>query len=188
VGDTLTVTPSAEHDGDWSVELEYRGGAVTTPFGEWIAAGQPVRFTWHHWVPAISWHLVHVAWDSTTTPRSDPAAITRALGGTPVASSDTSMLDLTWYRPPDKRVPQANVLTGAAADVALPAGRYVLRTIADDAVRVYIDDRLVLDDWEPGESRVREVAFTSTGRQKFRVEHLQLDGWYELRLDIVPER
>ncbi len=187
VGDTLTVTPAADHMGDWSVELEYHGGAVTTPFGERIAARKPVRFAWRHWVPAITWHLVHVAWDSTTTPRTGAAAITRALGGTPVASSDTSVLDLTWYRPPDQQVPQANVLTGATADVALPAGRYVLRTIADDAIRVYIDDKLVLDDWTPGESRVRETSFTSMGRHQFRVEHLQLDGWYELRVDIVRE-
>ena len=64
----------------------------------------------------------------------------------------------------------------------------MVRTIADDAVRVYIDDRLVLDDWAtPGESRVREATFEGTGTHRIRVEHLQIEGWYELRVDIVRE-
>jgi hypothetical protein len=68
--------------------------------------------------------------------------------------------------------------------VYLSPGRYYLRTIAADAIRVYVDDQLVLDDWTPGESHAKEVAFQATGEHRFRVEHLQLDGWYELRLDI----
>ncbi len=68
--------------------------------------------------------------------------------------------------------------------VTLAAGRYLLRTISDDAVKVYLDDRLVLDDWTPGESHAKEATFTATGSHRFRVVHLQIDGWYELRLDI----
>jgi PA14 domain len=106
-----------------------------------------------------------------------------------VAQLDTNRLDLTWYGPPRKAIPQTNVLTQATATMKLAPGRYLLRTIADDAIRVYIDDKLVLDDWTPGESHVKEVLFQATGEQHFRVEHLQLDGWYELRLDIerVPQ-
>ena len=69
----------------------------------------------------------------------------------------------------------------------MPPGRYVVRTIADDAVRVFVDGRLVVDDWAvPGESRVREATFDATGTHRVRVEHLQVEGWYELRVDIVP--
>ena len=63
-------------------------------------------------------------------------------------------------------------------------GRYVLRTIADDAIRVYIDGKLVLDDWTPGESHAKSAVFQSTGDHQFRVVHMQHSGWYELRLDI----
>jgi len=44
----------------------------------------------------------------------------------------------------------------------------------------------VIDDWTPGESRVREVAIPIAANASLRVEHLQLDGWYELRVDIEP--
>jgi hypothetical protein len=183
---TLTVTPMAGRENDFGIVLEYRGSAVVTRFGERIPAGKPVRFSWHRYLPAASWHVSFVPYDSARTPRGDPAAISRALQGTAVATLDTSRLDLTWYAPPRKTIPQANVLTLATADIRLTPGRYLLRTISDDAVRVYIDDKLVLDDWIPGESHAKSVAFQATGLHHFRVEHLQLDGWYELRLDLEP--
>ena len=178
------VTPAAGRDTDFRIEMEYRGGAVTTSFGERIGAGKAMRFEWRRFVPTATWHVAFVPFDSTKTPRNDAAAITRAFQGAPVATLDTNRLDLTWYGPPKKVIPQANVLTEATATVTLAPGRYILRTIADDAIRVYVDDKLVLDDWVPGESHAKEVLFQSTGSHRFRVEHLQLDGWYELRLDI----
>jgi len=138
-------------------------------------------------VPRAVWHLRFVPWDSTRVPRTDPAAITRALEAPPVATLDTGRLDLTWYAPPSKAIPQADVLTGGTATLHLAPGRYTLRTIADDAVRVYVNDVLVLDDWIPGESHARTAVFEASGDDRIRVEHLQLGGWYELRLDIDKE-
>jgi len=184
VGDTLIVTPAAGRNADYRVELEYRGVATTSPFGERIAADAPVRFGWGRYLPAASWHLRFVAWDSVAAPRTDDTAVARALAGAELAAIDTTRLDLTWYAPPNKSIPQARLLTEATSTVTLAAGRYVLRTISDDAVKVYLDDQLVLDDWTPGESHAKEASFTATGSHRFRVVHLQVDGWYELRLDI----
>jgi parallel beta-helix repeat protein len=184
VGDTLTVTPAAGRENDYRVELEYRGAAITTTFGEHVPAGRAVPFGWSRFEPASRWHVKFVAWDSTAAPFGSAAAITRALAAPALATLDTNRLDLTWYGPPRRTIPQARVLTQAIDTVHLAPGRYVLRTIADDAIRVYLDGRLILDDWVPGESHVKEVPFTATGTHQLRVEHLQVDGWYELRVDI----
>jgi parallel beta-helix repeat protein len=183
---SLVVTPAPGRAGNFGVELEYRGAAVVSRFGERGAQGAPVRFGWHRFVPTADWHLAFFRYDSATAPRNDPAAIARALRGAPLATLDTNRLDLSWYGPPRKAIPQANVLTVATAAITLAPGDYTLRTIADDAVRVYVDDRLVLDDWVPGESHAKAVVFHATGLHHFRVEQLQLDGWYELRLDLEP--
>jgi hypothetical protein len=97
---------------------------------------------------------------------------------------DTTHLDLTWYRPPRTEIPQAGVHTTARGVVKLAPGRYMLRTVADDAVWVFLDGVMILEDSVPGESRVREVEFTATGTHELRVEHWQKDGWYELRVDV----
>src|SRR5690606_27794213 len=101
-----------------------------------------------------------------------------------VATMDTTRLDLTWYRPPRPDIPLASIRTTARGTVTLVPGRYLLRTIADDAVWVSIDDRVVLEDVIEGESRVKEVEFTATGTHQLVVQHVQREGWYELRLDI----
>ncbi|MGH7581949.1 MAG: NosD domain-containing protein [Gemmatimonadales bacterium] len=186
MGDTIAITPAAGRDGDFALDLEYRGAAVVTPFGVEYPAGAAVPFGWRRFVPAADWHLKFVAWDSTTAPLGDREAISRALGGPGVATLDTTRLDLTWYGPPIKAIPQSHVLTGATATLHLAPGKYMIRTISDDAIRVYVNDALILDDWNPGESHVKEVEFRATGSDRFRVEHVQLDGWYELRLDILP--
>ena len=182
-GDTIVVTPAAGRDGDFSVELEYRGATTVSRFGEPAAAGVPVRFGWSRFVPEAVWHVTFAAIDSTAIVQ--PAGVPPAAA--PTAAIDTSRLDLMWYRPPRPGIPQSRVLTEATARVRLAPGRYRLRTIADDAARVFVDGRVVLDDWTPGESRAKEVTVELGGEHTFRVEHLQLDGWYELRLDIERE-
>lgn len=184
IGDTLVVVPAADRDTDYRVELEYHGVATTSPFGERIAAGAPVRFGWGRYLPAASWHVRFVAWDSVAAPRTDASAIARALAGAEVVAIDTTRLDLTWYAPPKQRIPRERLLTEATATVSLAAGKYLLRTIADDAVKVYLDGTLLLEDWTPGESHAKAATFTATGTHTIRVVHLQVDGWYELRLDI----
>ncbi|HRP07460.1 MAG TPA: right-handed parallel beta-helix repeat-containing protein [Gemmatimonadales bacterium] len=175
VGDTLVVVPTGGREHDWKVELEYTGQRFfITPFGDAIAAGIPWRFGWERFEPRIEWHLEF-----------------RAIGREPflpdvpvVATRDTARLDLTWYRPPKSAIPQASVRTTARGTVTLAPGRYIIRTIADDAVWVSIDGSTVLEDPVEGESRVKEVEFVATGRHEIVVQHVQREGWYELRLDI----
>ncbi len=65
VGDTLAVTPAAGREGDYRVELEYRGGAVTSPFGEHTVAGVPVRFSWTRYLLPMTWAVTFAGTDST---------------------------------------------------------------------------------------------------------------------------
>ncbi|HEU4830440.1 MAG TPA: NosD domain-containing protein, partial [Gemmatimonadales bacterium] len=184
VEDTLIVTPAAGRENDFSVELEYRGAATVSRFGDSVPAGRPVRFGWERYRPSATWTVRFVPLDSAAATPSDTAMVASLLRRTEAAGLDTARLDLMWYRPPVKEIPQAHVLTEATASIRLGRGRYRLRTIADDAIRVYVDGRLLIDDWTPGESRVRETLVPLGGTHAIRVEHLQLDGWYELRLDI----
>ena len=95
-------------------------------------------------------------------------------------------LDFMWYRPPAAYafLPQSNWSLSATGTVDLPRGVYSLRTISDDAVRVWIDDVLAIDNWTPHESQV-DYAPLSAGPHELRVEYRQVDGWVELRVDIV---
>ena len=68
--------------------------------------------------------------------------------------------------------------------MTLGPGLYTLRTISDDAVRVWVDGKLVIDHWTPHESAI-DAAPIAAGHHEIRVEYYQVDGWTEFRLDIL---
>jgi alpha-L-fucosidase len=89
-----------------------------------------------------------------------------------------------WYRPTISQLPREHISLKATGTVTLPAGAYALRTISDDAVRVWVDGALLIDNWTPHESAV-DVAPLGAGRHELKVEYVQVGGWTELRLEIL---
>jgi parallel beta-helix repeat protein len=126
------------------------------------------RFSYGRFEPSINWS-VRFSVDSPTAP---VRAVPR--------------LDFMWYRPPTTYafLPQSNWSLTASGAVHLGPGTYSIRTISDDAVRVWLDSVLVIDAWKPHESQVDYAPITA-GEHKLRVEYRQVDGWVELRVDIV---
>lgn len=164
----LTLGPA----GGWKV-VSKRGIAVITaesgrigdtitlaPFpdssGDWSLTleSRGRRFSYERFEPAINWE-VRFADSVQTRPR----------------------LDLMRYGP-------NNWSLEASGSVTLPDGSYSIRTISDDAIRVWVDGTLVIDAWTPHESQV-DYAPLGPGRHALRVEYRQVDGWVELRLDII---
>ena len=168
MNDTIIVSPARTAWHDWQLTLEYSGGLVVTPAGDTVRAGLPVRFSYSVFEPAQRWI----------------ARIRGLADGALLDSLEVPRLDVMWYRPREPKIPLTNWSLDATSTVTLDEGSYTLRTISDDGVRVWVDGRLVIDDWTPHESRV-DVAPLSGGRHALRVQYQQLDGWAELRLDIL---
>jgi parallel beta-helix repeat protein len=184
VGDTVSVTPAADSTGDWELALEYRGGATVSPRGEPKAAGVPYRFSYGRFEPHQEWAARFFAWSDSTDPRSHAEAFAALLRSAPLLERRASRLDLEWYRPLIRELPQERWALEATSSVTLPPGDYTLRTISDDGVRVWVDGSLVIDRWSLHESALDAAPLTA-GRHELRVQYFQVDGWVELRLDIV---
>ena len=181
-GDTLIVTPA--NNDDWQLDLEYRGEATVSPRGERRAANTPYVFSYRHFEPAANWTTRFFTWSDSTDPRTHANAFTRLLETSPLMTQQAPRLDYMWYSPTIKGLPQAKFAVVAIGRVALSPGTYTLRTISDDAIRVYVDGKRVIDDWTPHESAV-DVAPLAGGTHELRVEYYQVDGWTELRLDVL---
>lgn len=184
IGDTITVTPRPDSSGDWEITLEYNGAATVSPRGAQLAAGRPYSFSYQRFEPVVDWTARFFKWtDSITDPRKSPAAMTALLQSPPILTKHLPRLDYVGYRAlPD--LPRENFALEATSSVDLAPGEYTLRTISDDAVRVWLDGTLVIDNFTPHESAV-DFASLSGGRHEIRVQYYQGDGWYELRVEIV---
>ncbi len=75
--------------------------------------------------------------------------------------------------------------TLATARVALPAGEWIVRTASDDGIRLWVDDRLVIDDWTHHATRTHEAPLRVEAAREhvLRVEHFELDGAAALRVE-----
>jgi hypothetical protein len=181
-GDTIRVTPEPGDATDWNLELEYRGEATLSPRGVWQAAGEPRRFGYGRFEPTARWNVRYFRWTQVDTARRAPADA--AFAGSPFLERREPRLDYMWYRPAIPDLPGDHWALEARTTLDLPPGDYTLRTISDDAVRVWVDGRLVIDNWTPHESEVDHAPVTG-GRHDVRVRYAQVDGWTELRVDIV---
>ena len=175
VPDTLAVTPRLDSLGNWAV--------ILTSVGE--GRRPPIQFAYSRFDPVIDWTERIFSWSDSTDPRAQPGAFAALLESTPMVERHAPRLDFVWYRPTIPGIPATKWALEAMGTVELPAGLYTVQAISDDAVRVWVDEKLVIDNWTPHESRV-DVAPLAAGRHRLRVQYVQIDGWAELRVEILP--
>ncbi|PYO08963.1 MAG: hypothetical protein DMD30_06900 [Gemmatimonadetes bacterium] len=188
VRDTILVTPRSGSVGDWDLTLESIGAATISPRGERRTAGTPYRFSYSRFEPLIDWSVRFYKWsDSTRNLRKEPASPAAFSTATPILSLNAPRLDFEGYRAPRAEVPREFFALEATGSVDLAPGEYTLRTISDDAIRVWVDSVLVIDNWSPHESAL-DFAELRGGHHGIRVQYYQADGWYELRVEIVRGR
>ena len=184
VPDTISVTPGRTAGTDWELVVEYQGAATVSPRGVHHAAGTPIRVAYARYEPAVRWTARLFAWSDSTDPRSQPDAFAALLRGAPLATLRLPRLDVEGYGRLIPGVPAERFALEATGTVALTPGTYSLRTISDDAMRVWVDGTLKIDQWKPHESALG-FATIAGGRHDLRVLYYQIDGWQELRLQIV---
>lgn len=76
----------------------------------------------------------------------------------------------------------------ATTRIRLPKGRYRLRTLSDDGIRVRIDDRIVIENWTwhgPTED-LAEFRVDRDREVSIEVEYFELDGFAVLKVELEP--
>ena len=113
-----------------------------------------------------------------------PAALAALFAGPSTLERTEDRLDYQWFRPMVAGIPQERWAAEARGRVVLAEGEYSLRTISDDGIRVWVDDALVIDRFDPHGSEVDYAALTP-GAHELRVQYFQIGGWAELRVDVL---
>jgi len=70
----------------------------------------------------------------------------------------------------------------AESEVELLPGEYELSVTWDDAVKVYLDGELILNEWNPSlykfdESPNKRMKLKLGGKHRFKMEHVELGGF-----------
>lgn len=143
-------------------------------------------------VPA-TWHLRF--FESSVDPREDVEVWRQAAEDTEstVAEAELNALNLRFDHggPVDvlsleESLPADHFGTIATTTLTFPAGRWRVRTVSDDGIRVWMDEAIVIDDWtqHPPKTHVHEFALAEERAIDLRVEHFEIDGFAVLSLEI----
>lgn len=126
-------------------------------------------------------------WAWTKDPREDRAAFDALVAEPPRLARETDGLDVGGPGAPAPGVPADRFATVAETTLDVGAGRWRLRVVSDDGVRVLLDGRVVHEDWTWHAPREAIVDVDlAAGRHTLRLEHFELDGWAALRCDVEP--
>ena len=188
---SITAQKIKSNRTDILIELEYTGSTITTPFGETIAAGKTYEFSFRKFFQPMDWQLNWYGFDSASNPIKNDHLFSQDVKEKPFRSEKTTKLDYAWWggiKGDDSRQ-YTQFITLAEADADIPKGTYELGVTWDDAVRVYVDDKLVIDEWNPSkydfdESPHKTIRLELGGNHHFRVEHVELGGFATLSLKL----
>lgn len=178
---------------DVVIELEYTGPAIVAPFGEIINAGKPYLFFFKKFFQPLNWEVLFYSLDTAAhNPITTNMLFSPLERKAPFKTEKVNKLDYAWWGGIKDREFQHNqFITIAQATAELKGGQYEISVTWDDAVRVYVDNKMVINEWNPSkytfdESPNKRIKMHLNGLHHFRVEHLELGGFATLSLTLKP--
>ena len=168
------------------VVLEYVGGKTVDYRGMVQAAGVPVPFEYADTRVPIAWQIKFFRYNpSTEEPRTMPTPFQRLIGGKSTAAMAVSgpVLNLVPGGIP-KEVTNEHFATICEGDFECSAGDYILETTLDDGARVYLDGKLIIDEWHYQAPTLYTRELRLPGKHHIRIEHFQIDGYWTLKVGL----
>lgn len=136
-----------------------------------------------------NWDVDFYRWSEDMSPLDGDDAWQRIIAADPVHRETVGKLGYSWgARSPTKKLPSDYFAVVAKTTLKLPKGRWRVRTISDDGIRVYIDDKRVIDNWTWHIPTEDTAVFDSSGQEHaIRVEYFEITGFAQLQLFLEPD-
>ncbi|MCE7922822.1 MAG: hypothetical protein DYG98_07180 [Haliscomenobacteraceae bacterium CHB4] len=166
------------------VEFGYAGPeVVTTVFGEKIPPGQPYKFEFQRFEKKLDWQVKFFNYASDHPPTPD-AAIAASKPASEMVSSD---LAFAWWGIPTEGVDADKFATVSTSEFNIVPGQYVIELTSDDGARLYLDGKLLIDNWDIHEPETDEITLTLGGRHRITIEHFDAGGFATLDFRLRPK-
>ncbi len=136
-------------------------------------------------IDATSWTVRFWQWTGdASAPPPDWDALTRQA---PACTETVTKVAFPWKMGRPGALEPDFFAAETSADIDLPAGEYILTTHSDDGVRVWVDGRLTIDEWEPHPERATTVTLPlTTGKHSFRIAYYEGTAVAVLSFSVQP--
>ncbi|MBC7947005.1 MAG: right-handed parallel beta-helix repeat-containing protein [Chitinophagaceae bacterium] len=188
---TITARKPTSKNLDVIIELEYVGESITTSFGKTVAAGKPYAFSFRKFFQPLNWEVLFFSMDTSRhNPITTGQLFSPLVRMAPFKRDTVQELSYNWWGGiKEKGEQHKQFITLASAVAIVPPGRYEISVTWDDAVKVTVDDKLIVDEWNPAKYRFdqspnKKIVMNLGGEHRFHVEHLELGGFATISLKL----
>ncbi len=173
-----------------SINLYYIGAVFTDAFGKQHKAAEPYEFSFNECDYHPQWSINFYKWDSLHSPAKDFTSFFQSLQ-TPVYSTTAKKIDYTWWGAIGKGLPADTFATIAISSMDLPEKDYEVSITGDDLMKLYIDDKPVIDAWDAtyvdlDENTNHTVRLHLGGKHAFKIVHAEISGLATLMFYLKP--
>ncbi|HWB24836.1 MAG TPA: NosD domain-containing protein [Chitinophagaceae bacterium] len=173
-----------------SIALQYTGATFTDVFGKKHAAGEPYIFSYDEFDAHPQWNIHFYKWDSVHAADKNYSSFIQSLQ-TPVYTTTSNKIDYTWWGAIGKGLPADSFATVATSSMDLPARDYEISVTGDDLVKLFIDDKPVIDAWDASlvdldENTNHTIRMHLSGRHNFKIVHAEIGGLATLMFYLKP--
>ncbi len=171
-----------------SLDFEYIGKRdIVDAFGQTTLAGQPYTFDFQHFDQKIKWNTrFYNLPSSADSCWKNLAVFKRVIREKPLAEKKESPLEYAWWGAPAPDVNEDHFVSVSETELIVKPGEYIIELCADDGMRLFIDDQLVLEHWNVQEAGTKELKVTLKPRNRLRVEHFDAGGFATLDFKLRP--
>ncbi len=180
---------------DIQIDLEFVGDTVVSPMGEIVLSGKVYPFHFSKFFQPMNWQVEFYELDTLRhNPISSGTLFANDQIPPPFKRDTVNKLDYAWWggiKAGGKQYPGFITVAHARAD--FEPGEYEISLTWDDAARLDIDGKTVINEWMPSkydfdESPNRKIRVKLGGEHQFRLEHVELGGFATISLKIIKLR
>jgi len=173
-----------------SIKMEYKGNAFEDILGKQHAANKFYTFSFNEFDPHANWQVNFYKWDEAHNPNKDYNNFWQSLQ-TPVYSTQTNKIDYTWWGAIGKGLLSDSFATVATTVLDLPEKDYDISVTGDDLVKLFIDDKPVIDAWDAtnvdlDENTNHGIKLHLSGRHIFKIVHAENGGLATMMFYMKP--
>jgi hypothetical protein len=133
------------------------------------------------------WRVKFYKWQPAGS-QNAPKSWRSMINAPAIYEGDHSAIRFDWGGgPPANNAPVDFFALVATAQLEFVDGKYAFSTLSDDGVRVFIDDKLVIDNWTwHNPTRDTTIVDVDAGPHNIRVEYFEIDGGAVLQFGMSP--
>ncbi|MBO9659462.1 MAG: right-handed parallel beta-helix repeat-containing protein [Chitinophagaceae bacterium] len=177
---------------DISLQMSYQGVAFTDAYGKRVAAKAKHSFGFRKFFQPLPWNVLWYSLDTAFhNPLKEQGLFAPTVRMAPVKRDTVQELSYAWWgglKLADRTLRQFMTIADAVVE---KGGNFELSVTWQGAVRVYLDDKIVLDAWKlekkpADEADNRRIPIQINDGQRFRVQHLGFASFSALSVKLLP--